>query len=239
MVNVLPPIVNLKRAALNMLFPRWCIGCGKEGKYLCDTCYYNLKHISPPVCSRCGRPIVTETDATGCPGCSAWQGEIDGIRAPFLFDGVIRNVIHEFKYQNLRAAATELAGLIHSYIKENPVPGNVLVPVPLHPKKLHERGYNQSALITRELGRLANLPVMEYCLVRQKYTSPQARSSSIEERRKNLSGAFTCRDGRFQDKQVILIDDVSTSGTTLNTCAIVLKAAGAATVWGLVIALEL
>jgi ComF family protein len=164
---------------------------------------------------------------------------MDGIRAPFLFDGLIRDAIHEFKYRNLRALAPLLAGLMHSYLAENPIPGDVLVPVPVHRKRLRERGYNQSVLLARGLGGLSGLPVVADCLSRQRYTPPQARSSGINERHTNVSDAFACRDGRLRGKQVILIDDVSTSGATLNACASVLKAAGAATVWGLVIALEL
>jgi ComF family protein len=174
-----------------------------------------------------------------CPACAGWQAEIDGIRSPFLFDGLIRRAIHELKYRNLRALVPSLAELMHDYIKESPVPGEALVPVPLHRKRIRERGYNQSALLARELGRLSGLPVVEDCLIRHSYTPPQARSASVSERHDNVANAFACRDGRFQGKRVILIDDVSTSGATLDACARVLKSAGAAAVWGLVIALEL
>ncbi len=239
MVIVLPPVTNLKRVALDLLFPRWCIGCGREGEYICNSCRQTLKIITPPVCPRCGRPQSAEPTQDGCPGCAGWQAGIDGIRAPFLFDGVIRDAIHEFKYRNLRALAISLAGLMHNYLAENPVPGDVLVPVPVHTRRLRERGYNQSALLARELGRLSGITLVEDCVVRQRYTPPQARSAGINERRNNVSDAFACRDGRLHGKQIILIDDVSTSGATLNACAVALKAAGAATVWGLVIALEL
>ena len=115
----------------------------------------------------------------------------------------------------------------------------VLVPVPLHRKRWRERGYNQSALLAQELGRLSGFPVVEDCLVRHSYTPPQARSAGVSERRKNVADAFSCLDSRLEGKQVVLIDDVSTSGATLNACAKVLKAAGAATIWGLSDALEL
>jgi ComF family protein len=164
---------------------------------------------------------------------------IDGIRSPFLFDGVIRKAIHELKYRNLRAVAPALARFLHDFLLENPVPGEVLVPVPIHRKRQRERGYNQSSLLARELGRLSRLPMVEDCLVRQTYTPPQARTTSVIERRENVADAFACIDERLRGKQVILIDDVSTSGATLNACAGVLKSAGATTVWGLVIALEL
>jgi len=114
-----------------------------------------------------------------------------------------------------------------------------MVPVPLHQKRLKERGYNQSRLLARELGKLINLPVADDCLTRQRHASPQARASTVDERRSNVESAFTCRDHRLRDKQVLLIDDVSTSGATLDACAMALKAAGATTVWGLVLAREI
>jgi len=236
---VLPPVTSFKRVALNLLFPRWCIGCGREGDYICGACRRLLKAIAPPVCPRCGRPRLAESTQDSCPGCAGWQGGLDGMRAPFLFDGLIREAVHELKYSNLKALAPLLAGLMHDFFKSSPVSGEVLVPVPLHPKRLRERGYNQSSLLASELGRLCGLPVVEDCLIRRKYTPSQARSAGLGERQHNVTGAFACRDGRLKSKKVILIDDVSTSGATLNTCAGVLKDSGAETVWGLVIALEL
>jgi len=151
----------------------------------------------------------------------------------------MRQAIHQLKYRNLRAIAQPLARLLNDYLGTNPMPGEVLVSVPLHHKRLRERGYNQSSLLTKELGKLINLPVVDDCLIRQRHAPPQARTSTVDERRSNVAGAFTCRDGRLQDKQVLLVDDVSTSGATLDACAATLKAAGATSVWGLVLAREI
>ncbi|HJX12646.1 MAG TPA: ComF family protein [Dehalococcoidales bacterium] len=237
MANVLPPVTSLKRIALDLLFPPWCIGCGREGDYLCGNCRRSLPVIVPPVCPRCGRP---RTPGASCPGCIEEPADIDGIRAPFLFDGAIRRAVHELKYRNLRALVPALARFLNDYLAENPLPAEVLVPVPLHPRRLRERGYNQSALLARELGKLTGLPVVERGFVRHRYVSPQARSADVNERRRNVAGAFagTSPEG-LEGRQVLLIDDVSTSGTTLNACAGVLKSAGAASVWGLTLALEL
>jgi ComF family protein len=236
MVTVLPQITTLKRVALDLFFPPWCIGCGREGKYICDFCREKLLLISPPICIKCGRPL---TEKNTCPGCIEGPVTIDGIRAPFLFHGVIRQAIHELKYRNLKVIAPSLAGFLHEYLLENPIPGDVLVPVPIHRKRQRDRGYNQSSLITRELGRKNGLSVIEDCLTKRINTPPQVRTTSASERRKNIADAFTCVNERLKDRQVILIDDVSTSGATLNTCAGVLKASGAASVWGLTIALEI
>ncbi|GAH95057.1 unnamed protein product [marine sediment metagenome] len=109
----------------------------------------------------------------------------------------------------------------------------------MHQKRLRERGYNQSNLLARELGKLTDLTVVEDCLIRQRHTPPQARTSTVDERRSNIADAFVCRDQRLRDKQILLIDDVATSGATLDACAAVLKACGAASVWGLVMAKEI
>ena len=221
--------------ALDLLFPRWCVGCGREGDFICPSCLKSLPRIMPPLCPKCGRP---QSSVMLCPGCLGWQAEIDGIRSPFRFDGAIRQAIHELKYRNLRALAVLLAQLLDDYLASSPVPGEVLVPVPLHQKRLRERGYNQSRLLAQELGKLTNLPVVDDCLIRQRHAPPQARTPTVDERRSNVADAFFCRDRRLQDKQVLLIDDVSTSGATLDACARVLKEAGATSVWGLVLARE-
>ena len=190
----------------------------------------------PPLCPRCGRP---QPSGILCLSCVSWQAEIDGIRSPFRFDGVMRQVIHQFKYKNIRALAAPLAQMLNDYLIINPLPVEALVPVPLHRKRLRERGYNQSSLLAKELGKLTNLPVVDDCLIRQRPTQPQARTSNVDERQSNVADAFACCNQRLRDKQVLLIDDVSTSGATLNACAAALKAAGANSVWGLVLAREI
>ena len=151
----------------------------------------------------------------------------------------MRQAIYQLKYRNLRALAVPLAKLLQDYLITNPVPAEILVPVPLHRKRLRERGYNQSSLLARQLGKLANLPVADDCLIRQRHATPQARTATVEERQSNVTDAFACRDHRLRDKQVLLIDDVSTSGATLDACAAALKASGATSVWGLVVAREI
>ncbi|MFB0558991.1 MAG: ComF family protein [Dehalococcoidales bacterium] len=235
-MSVLPQLVKLRGMALDLLFPQWCVGCGKEGDFICYACCRSLPQIIPPLCPRCGKP---QPSGILCPSCVGWGARIDGIRSPFRFDGVIRQAIYQLKYKNLRALAATLAKFLGDYLGTNPVPGEVLVPVPLHRKRLRERGYNQSGLLAQELSKLTGLYVADKCLIRQRHALPQARTSTVDERRSNVAEAFTCCDRRLQDKQVLLIDDVSTSGATLDACAAALKAAGAASVWGLVLAREI
>jgi ComF family protein len=190
----------------------------------------------PPLCPHCGRP---QASGIVCPDCRRRQAEIDGIRSAFRFDEVIRKAIHELKYRNLKAISPCLAELLADYLSSNPLPGEALVCVPLHPRRLRERGYNQSSLLARELSRRIGLPVIEDCLIRVKQAQPQVRAVDVEERRRNVANAFVCRDEKISGKQIILIDDVCTSGATLESCAEALKNKGATSVWGLTLAREI
>ncbi|MFC1987819.1 ComF family protein [Chloroflexota bacterium] len=222
--------------ALDLLFPQWCIGCGKESGFICGSCRSLLPRVMPPLCPRCGRH---QPGGVLCSSCVSWQADIDGIRSPFRFEGIMRQIIYQLKYKNIRALAAPLSRMLNDYLTTNPIPVEALVPVPLHRKRLRERGYNQSSLLAKELGKLTNLPVVGDCLIRQRSTQPQARTSNVKERQTNVTGAFACYNQRLRDKQVLLVDDVSTSGATLNACAVALKAAGATSVWGLALAREI
>ena len=221
---------------MDSFFPRRCVGCGRVGGFLCLECLRKLPRLVPPFCPRCGRP---QASSIVCPSCWQRPTEIDGIRSLFRFDEVVRKSIHELKYRNLKAISPCLAELLADYLKENPLPGEAVVSVPLHPRRLRERGYNQSGLLARELGKRIGLPVIEDCLIRVKQAQPQVRAVDVEERRSNVADAFVCRDERVKGKETILIDDVCTSGATLESCAAVLKNRGATSVWGLTLAREI
>jgi competence protein ComFC len=227
---------RLVELAVDSFFPRRCVGCGKVGGFLCPECLGRLPRLIPPFCPRCGRP---QASGIVCPSCWQRPTEIDGIRSPFRFDEVIRKAIHELKYRNLKAISPCLAELLADYLKENPLPGEALIGVPLHPRRLRERGYNQSGLVAAELGKRIGLPVIEDCLIRVKQAQPQVKAVDVEERRRNVADAFVCRDERVSGKQIILIDDVCTSGATLESCAAALKNKGAKSVWGLTLAREI
>jgi ComF family protein len=143
------------------------------------------------------------------------------------------------KYRSVKSMADCLAGLMADYLRENRLPGDILVPVPLHNRRLRERGYNQSVLLAQKLGKIASLPVIENQLYRLKDSLPQARTGTVEDRRRNVEKAFVSRKEAVFGKQLILIDDVCTSGATLEACAAALKAAGAVSVWGFTLAREI
>ena len=234
-MNLVSASRQLKESALDLLFPRHCVGCGRGGAFLCSRCRSTLQYLAPPLCERCGRPLAAGAE---CPDCESTSSQIDGIRSLFPYDGVIRQAILQLKYQNVRALAAPLAQLMWEYQQTQRLPADILMPVPLHPRRLRSRGYNQSGLLASELGRLTSLPVVEDSIVRRKNTAAQARTDSVEDRRRNVAGAFACRDKRGSGNQIIIIDDVCTSGATLRACAAALKSIGAASVWGLTLARE-
>ncbi len=233
---MLPQLSKIKGAALDLLFPQKCLGCGEEGELLCHRCKLGLPRIVPPVCPKCGRP---QASGIICPTCVAWRNSIDGIRSPFKFEGLMRQAVHQLKYKNLRSLARPLAELLEVYLISYPVPGDVIVPVPLHPKRLRERGYNQSQILAHELSKLLNLSLIDDCLTRVKYVLPQAQTKSVDERTRNVKDAFFCPNSKLRNARIFLIDDVSTSGATLDACASALKTAGAFSVWGVVLSREL
>jgi len=230
---MLPQLTRLKEAALDLILPKRCLGCGKEGDYICPGCSLKLPRIIPPVCPLCGLPRISRSL---CPSCTKHQYEIDGIRSPFRFEGLVRQAVYQFKYNNLRDIASSLAELMAKYLDKNQVPGEVLVPVPLHRKRLKQRGYNQSRLLAVELGKITGIPVVTDYIQRTRPTPPQTDTAGKYKRVENVSGAFAAVVIRPEQQSIILIDDVATSGATLNACATALKQAGARSVWGLTIA---
>jgi competence protein ComFC len=221
-------------AILDFFFPRACVNCGRRGDLLCQNCLRQLAPVGP-ACTRCGRP----QGSTGvCAACWGRESPIDGIHSPYRFHGITRTAIHALKYHGLRSIAEPLAHLMADYLAASEIPGDVFLPVPLHKHRLKERGYNQSALLARHLSRLTGMPVEEDTLIRLKNAPPQVRTSSADTRRSNVAGAFACRNERFRGHSVIVVDDVCTSGATLEACAAALKAAGVLTVHGLTLARE-
>ena len=222
-----------KDSLLDLLFPPRCAGCSRLGSGLCPACISEIEFIEPPLCSRCGLPSVENP----CLSCRIDPLAIDGIRGVGYLRGPLKRAIYQFKYRQKRKMALPLAGLIYQYLLENPLPAELIVPVPLHMDRLRERGYNQAALLARELSERSGLPVEEKSLVRIRETAPQV-ALKADERRKNVRGAFRGQGEKLKDRQVLLIDDVSTTGATLEACAEALREKGAQSVWALVLARE-
>ena len=150
-------------------------------------------------------------------------------------EGTVRDLVHALKYRDLRAAAPELGRLLATYMEASPLAAEVLVPVPLHRRRLRERGYNQSELMARELGKATGIPVDTTTVRRTWDTPPQVSTESRNDRRKNIEGAFECSPA-LEGRRVLLIDDVVTTGGTMSACAGAIGLAGAESVWGLALA---
>ena len=226
---------QLKTAFLDLLLPLRCLGCGREGDLICTSCRQSLPRIRLPLCQRCG---ATVGEGNLCRNCINHPLTIDGIRSVFLFQGTVRQTILQLKYKHLKSLAAPLSQLLLEYLDSHPLKGEAIIPVPLYPRRLRERSYNQASLLAKELGRLVSLPTVEDTLIRLKDAVPQARTRSAIERRQNVRDAFGCNQ-RLDGKQILLIDDVCTTGATLDACATALKAAGAGSVWGLTVAREM
>jgi competence protein ComFC len=203
---------------------------------ICTSCYLKLPRIMPPFCAKCGKP---ESSGGLCPSCWSSPPDIDGIRSVYRFEGTVRKAIHHLKYYNLKILSKDFALILNQYITLNNLDYEIIVPVPLHKRRLRQRGYNQSILLAKGLGKISNSTVNTESLIRVKDGVPQARTSGVQQRMRNVKNAFVCRDGSIRGRKVLLIDDVCTSGATLESCSIALKNAGAAVVWGLTMAREI
>jgi len=217
---------------VDLLFPPRCVGCARVGGWLCGACQEELPFIEPPFCPRCGLP---NKEGQLCISCWEAPLQIDGLRAVGQYEGVLREAIHRFKYRRLKALAGPLGQMMGRYLLAHPLPGEVIVPVPLHPSREQERGYNQSRLLAEELGKVAKLSVRAGKLVRIRPTPPQV-GLSLTERRENVRDAFRCVGLAREERKVLLVDDVCASGATMEACAQALYAAGAESVWGIALA---
>ena len=220
---------------LALIFPADCPACAapverpRSGP-LCAPCWASLPAHPAAACA-CAQPIVSH-HAARCGRCR--RGLSPFARGASLgpYEGALREVIHALKYRGRRAAAPELGRRLAA----DPAVGHVLedaevlVPVPLHPRRLAARGFNQAALLAAELGRRRGLPVCERALVRRADTASQAGLSAAA-RRANVDRAFAVRQRpKVAGRVVVLVDDVHTTGATARACARALRAAGAAEV---------
>ena len=233
-MNPLPGWYATAQGLLDLLCPPRCAVCHHNAGWLCSTCLEKIEFIRPPVCPLCGRPTRISRP---CPSCQHTPLGIDGIRAVGYLEGTLQTAIHRFKYSNVRALATPLGKLAIEYLSSNPLPMDVVVPVPLHSRRLRERGYNQAALLAKEIGASADLPMIDGVLLRIKSTIPQVGLGAAQ-RRDNVRGAFRCTNTSLAGLSVLLVDDVCTTGATLEACSAALRDTGVKLVWGLVLARE-
>ncbi len=216
---------------LNLFFPPRCAACGRAGAWLCRACLAEVEWILPPLCPRCGQPLP---GGAQCPSRGRHPRQLDGLRSAAWHAGPLRLAIHRFKYRGQRVLAPYLATILVQAWRRDPPPADLLVPVPLHARRLRERGYNQALLLAQALGHEAGLPVDAAALQRIRHTPPQVNLDAAQ-RLANVAGAFACHRA-LQDRAVCLVDDICTTGATLEACASALRQAGARSVWAYTVA---
>ena len=238
--------MELWKFLINSILPPRCIHCGcilSEHNGLCAECFKKIRFISEPMCACCGRPFDGEKEvAFGktlyCAMCLKKKKKLLTMqRSAFIYDDFSKNLILDFKFNDKTSSAETLANMLYNagrdIWKEKP---DVLLPVPLHRRRLLQRKYNQSALLVKYLSAKTGIPADYFSLVRQQNTVPQV-SLSGKERRRNLISAFSAvKPENIKNRKVVLIDDVTTTGTTLEECAKVLHKAGAAQIYALTLA---
>lgn len=219
---------------LDLLFPVFCLGCSREGLYACKSCLGKIT-FQAPVCFVCSK-LADRT----CEPCRKKSSYIYAFFAPFSYsDPLIRELIHQLKYNRVRGIASEFAGVLANYFDyfKIAVPINsCLISIPLHPRRRRFRGFNQSELIAEAFAKKLDIPLERGVLFKTKNTKPQVEFGR-QERIGAAAGAFLARDvSRIQDRTVLLLDDVKTTGATLAEAARALRAAGAKQVWAVAVA---
>jgi ComF family protein len=258
-------LTPLAQVTLDAIFPPRCAGCRTWSRPLfCPACRATLTPLAPPFCAVCGKPFdPLAHSAAECADCRANRYHpappFQAMRSVYAFENAMRHAVHRFKYNGKIALAAPLAGLLHDYLRHPPEAGHeekdavpaipvaglaLLTPVPLHPWRRYRRGYNQSALLARELSRgLARSgdPVaVGEVLRRTRHTPPQV-GLTAKDRVENVAGAFAIDAARLEQLNpqrgpVLLLDDVCTTGSTLRECAAVLRKAGVKEVYALTLA---
>lgn len=227
----------LVRAALDMLFPPRCPGCDRFGTLeFCPACEARIEAPVAPLCSLCGLPLAAAPVSDRCRACLDHPPAFRSARACATYSSVdaspnpLRAVLHRCKYERDLAAARPLARLLDARHALAPGQYDLVVPVPLHLERLRWRGFNQAQHLAAPIARRAGVALDPFALERTRATQPQVRLDAAR-RRHNVNGAFRVRrPAAVRGRRILLFDDVYTSGATVDACARVLVAAGAASV---------
>ena len=214
---------------LDLLFPKKCIVCDEifefknRDRCLCDDCKNLFEIINSRRCKKCSRPIDS---GNFCNLCSSKNNIFDLNYAFFVYDGIIPEMIHKFKFKNHPAVGIGLGKIMAENLDLNLINKkfDFIIPVPIHKKRMRERGFNQAEIMAREISKKISVPVRTDILFRIKNTKPQWHLNS-HERENNLKNAFAAK--KINHKNIILLDDIFTTGSTINKCSEVLKKSGA------------
>ena len=211
--------------ALDLIFPPVCAACDTLGPLICADCLAKMPHIDEPLCQRCGRSLLYA--APICSSCYQSSFQLQQVRASLAYLEPATRVIHKMKYSGLFELAKPLAQIMAAKWPDWERDPDAIIPVPLHNQRQRRRGFNQSALLALHLGRQVEIPVDEQAIRREIHTVPQIGLSPVE-RLENVRGAFSADSRQVKNKQILLVDDVYTTGATMSAAADALLASGAA-----------
>ncbi len=221
---------RLANIILDFVFPPVCAHCKKPGALICSDCLAAIPWLTEPICSHCGR--VVSRPMLRCAACQKNPlFPLERVRAATIFANPIPDLIHQLKYNGLFALAEPLAGLMVEAWSNWKIPVDLVVAVPLHPDREKKRGYNQSDLLVTHFCKKLNLEKGVRALQRIRNTPPQV-GLNASNRQLNVANAFQADPNQVAGKDVVLVDDVCTTGSTLKAGAEALLAAGAGRVSG-------
>ncbi len=235
-------LYSVRQLFVDLFFPLRCFGCEAEGALACKNCLTALPEREYQECPVCRKPY--QKNGATCRNCRKLTA-LDGLFIARSYKHrLLQKLVFALKYRFIDAAADPIAMLLAESVAHHPFPlPDLVIPVPLHPRRLRFRGFNQAEVLARrlmaELLPGSPIPVRPDLLQRVRFTKPQIKTESKFERLANLSAAFAIpleTAGPIVGQSIWLIDDVTTTGATLDECARALKAAGAKSVWGVVAA---
>ena len=239
--------MNMLNKMIDVIYPPRCPLCRDfiqdvqrqdESASICPVCFDAFHSVTPPICPVCGTPLDKSQEDHWCGNCLKERPHYEATHACYLYEGAVMDAIHQFKYGSKSGLSKFLGPLLARFAGKifQPSPDLLTMPVPLHPKRLRERGFNQSLLLARHVALQLGTTLDFLSLRRIRYTSPQTGLGK-EERRKNVRNAFKLvHEDVVKGKTILLVDDVATTGNTLNECARTLKRSGSRDVFCLVFA---
>jgi competence protein ComFC len=217
---------------VDWIFPPTCSGCGKNGERWCSSCDLLLIPLHSQICLFCGYPIDS---GEICEKCKNDRPSYTKLRSIYTYQGELRNALHRLKYNNDLGVGEIMGKKCSEYLSLLKWDVDLILPVPLGKKRRRERGYNQSALIAFPLAIILNIPYSSKAILRKKETVTQIEFNA-EERKQNVKNAFSANPVLVQHKNILIIDDVITTGSTMDACTLELIRAGARNVYGLSVA---